>query len=115
MKIIIQGEKEVLTAQCARQDANKVVRPFDLTGNVEITATLKLGSTILRKYRVASPVGVTISGDATDGKILIEVTATESATFAKGTGGILEVKVDKGSGDITKFQLAKAFQVDEAL
>lgn len=115
MKVIIQGEKEVLTAQCARKDVNGVVRPFDLTGNTEITATLKLGSTTLKKYRVGSPVGVTISGLATDGKVLVEVTATESEAFSKGTGGILEVKVDKGSGDITKFQLKNAFQVDEAI
>lgn len=115
MRIIIQGEKEVLRVQVARKSANGVVRPFDLTGNTEITASLKLGSTTVKKYKVGSPVGVTVVGPDTDGLLDIELTSTESETFAKGTGGIFEIKVEKTTGDITKFQLKNAFQVDEQL
>lgn len=113
MKKFIQGEKVELTIQLAVKDAAGVIRPFDLTSNTEISACFELGSTRIQKNRVASPVGVVVVGVATDGKIKATLTATETDTFAKGSSGLLEITVDKGSGNITKFQIKNAFQVEK--
>jgi len=112
MKKYVQGSKVDFTVQLATV-TNGISKAFDLTGNVEITMTWKLGSSILTKNRVAATVGVIVLGAATDGKVKGTLLPADTLTQTKGTAGLLEIKVDFGSNVVKVFQIKNAFAVDE--
>lgn len=114
MKTIIQGEKETFTIQLAVKDAEtEVIRPYDLTGNTEITVHFKVGTSLTTKNRVAATVGVVILGADIDGKIKGTLEASDTALMPKSGTGFIEIKVNKGSGEIKKFRIEQAFQMQE--
>lgn len=111
MKKYIQGEKVKFSIQLGTKDKNEVFKALDLTGNTEIQVVFKTGSTVIKKNRVASPVGVVVLGALTEGKIEATLTAAETETQPKTADGLIEIVVTYPSSDIKKFQIAKAFSV----
>lgn len=109
MRKIIKGSKQVFVIQLSRKE-DGVLKVYDLTGNVEITVCFKSGSTVVAVNKVAAPVNVIVVGADADGKIQATLETTNTDALNVGTGSI-EVVVDKGSGDVDKFQIANAFQV----
>lgn len=115
MKKLVQGEKAEFTFQLATKSKAGLVKPFDLSTNTEITVRFRAGSTTLAKNRVANPVGVVVLGFDADGKIQATLAVADTDAMPKTTSGLVEVVVTKPGGDVRKFQLKNAFQVDEKL
>lgn len=114
MKTIIQGEKSVFTVRLTTKEAgSEISLPYDLTGNTEITMHWKVGTKLKTKNRVATTVGVVVLGDARDGKIQGTLLVADTADMPKTGTGLVEIKVDFGSGNVKKFIVENAFTMKE--
>ena len=111
MREIVQGEREIFVIQLGQKDSGGVVRPFDLTGNTEISVCWKAESTIVQKNRVAATIGVIVVGADTDGKIQGTLEVADTDSFPQTSNGSIEIIVTKAGGDVTKWQIDNAFQV----
>ena len=113
MKKYIQGAKAEFTIQLLVKDSNGVSRPFDLTGNTEITMKWKTGTTIITKNKVASPIGVEVLGAVTEGKIKGTLLPADTLTQSQTGAGLIEIAVSFSATDIKKFQIKNGFAVDD--
>lgn len=113
MKKYIQGERVSFTIQLAIKDSDGIIRPFPLTGNTEIVMLWESSAGVVRKNRVAATTGVVVVGADADGKVKGTLEVADTDAQAKTTAGNIEITVTKGVGDVTKFKLKNAFQVDE--
>lgn len=111
-KRYVQGEKVEFIAQLAVRDRFGLVRPYDLTGNSEITMIWKAATSVLKKNRVAATVGVVVIGALTEGKIKGTLLSADTDAQPKISNGLIEVDVKFGS-EFDKFQVKNAFIVDE--
>lgn len=113
MKKYIQGELVDFTVQLLKKDEDGVSRPFDLTGNTEITMTWKASTSVIKKNRVAAVVGVVVLGALTEGKIKGTLLPADTDTQPKTAAGLIEIAVTLSPTDIKKFQVKSAFAVEE--
>jgi hypothetical protein len=106
MKTVIQGEKETIRTQLAVKTGD-LVTPFDLTGNVEITVSLKHGGGVLTKLKTTA--GVAVVGADTAGLIDTLLSVADTNGMAATPVVSQEITVDKGAGNVTRFQVRNAF------
>lgn len=113
MKKYVQGSKQDFTIQLLEKDEDGVSRPFDLTGNTEITMKWKAGTSLLTKNRVAASVGVIVLGADAEGKIKGTLLPADTDTQPKNAAGLIEISVVFSPTDIARFQIKSAFSVEE--
>jgi hypothetical protein len=113
MKKYVQGESVDFTVQLLKKDEDEVSRPFDLTGNTEISMIWKASTSVIKKNRVAATVGVVILGASTEGKIKGTLLPADTETQPKNAAGLIEIVVTFSATDIKKFQVKGAFAVEE--
>jgi len=114
MKEVIQKAREVFDIDLGLQDltsGSQFIDRFDLTGIVLASSKIcwKAGST--KKEKAFDDPDVSIIGDITKGQVQGILDTTETDSFPAEELGSIEVLIDKGAGDVTKFQLLDSFQV----
>lgn len=114
MKKVFQGSREVFDIDLGVKDNCtdvEITRPFDLTGIVLADSKIcwKAGTTKLEK--AFDDPDVSIIGADTAGMVQGVLDIVETGNFPKDEVGDIEVLIDKGAGDITRFQVLGAFQV----
>lgn len=113
MKKYVQGSKVDFTIQLLVKDRDGVSRPFDLTGNTEISVNFKAVSSLITKNRVAATIGVVVLGLDTEGKIKATLLPADTLTQPKASNGVVEIVVTFSATDKKKFQIPAAFEVVE--
>ena len=114
MKKIIQGSREVFDVDLGLKDlcsGSNIVRPADLTGMLDATSKIcwQAGTTKIEK--LFTDIDLVLIGVPKDGMVQGILDVTETGSFPADEVGIIEIVIDKGSGDVTKWQIIDAFQV----
>jgi len=112
MKKVIQGTRDVFDIDLGVKESGGIItRPFDLTGIVEADSKIcwQAGSTKIEK--TFSDADVSIIGADADGMVQGILDVVETGSFPADEVGVIEIVIDKGAGDVTKFQVLDAFQV----
>lgn len=112
MKKVIQGSREVFDIDLGVREAGGIItRPFDLTGMVDADSKIcwQAGTTKIEKN--FEDADVSVIGALKDGMVQGILDVTETGSFPADEVGVIEIVIDKGAGDVTKFQVLEAFQV----
>ena len=114
MKKVFQGAREVFDIDLGVKDTctgSDITRPFDLTGFVPADSKIcwRAGTTQIEK--AFDDPDVAVIGVDTAGMVQGILDIDETASFPKDEVGDIEILIDKGAGDITRFQVLDGFQV----